>query len=124
MRIIAQIGIVLLVCLLGEAIAAVLPFPFPASVIGMVLLFLLLACGWLKPHTGKVQLLIVEHGLLFYSRRCGAFEIPGCFSGKSDPPVGHLLGYNPLGLLCDRLDRTSGYEMDRIQGGQARCLKL
>ena len=75
-------------------------------------------------HTGKVQLLIVEHGLLFYSRRCGAFEIPGCFSGKSDPPVGHLLGYNPLGLLCDRLDCTSGYEMDRIQGGQARCLKL
>ena len=50
MRIIAQIGVVLLVCLLGEAIAAVLPFPFPASVIGMVLLFLLLACGWLKPH--------------------------------------------------------------------------
>ena len=50
MRIIAQIGVVLLVCLLGEAIAAVLPFPFPASVIGMLLLFLLLACGWLKPH--------------------------------------------------------------------------
>ena len=50
MRILAQIGIVLFVCLLGEAIAAVLPFPFPASVIGMVLLFLLLACKWLKPR--------------------------------------------------------------------------
>ena len=50
MRILAQIGIVLFVGLLGEAIAAVLPFPFPASVIGMVLLFLLLACKWLKPR--------------------------------------------------------------------------
>ena len=38
MRILAQIGIVLFVCLVGEAIAAVLPFPFPASVIGMILL--------------------------------------------------------------------------------------
>ena len=48
MRILAQIGIVLFVCLLGEAIAAVLPFPFPASVIGMVLLLLLLLSGVLR----------------------------------------------------------------------------
>lgn len=75
-------------------------------------------------HTGKVQLLVVKHGLLFYSCWRGTFEILRCFSGKSDPPVGHLLGYNPLGILCDRLDRTSNYEMDRIKGGQSRCLKL
>ena len=43
MGIMAQIGIVLAVCLVGEGIAALLPIPFPASVISMVLLFLLLA---------------------------------------------------------------------------------
>ena len=41
MGIMAQIGIVLAVCLVGEGIAALLPIPFPASVISMVLLFLL-----------------------------------------------------------------------------------
>ena len=48
MGIMAQIGIVLAVCLVGEGIAALLPIPFPASVISMVLLFVLLATGGLK----------------------------------------------------------------------------
>ena len=50
MGIMAQIGIVLAVCLVGEGIAALLPIPFPASVISMVLLFLLLAAKLLRPH--------------------------------------------------------------------------
>ena len=50
MGIMAQIGIVLAVCLVGEGIAALLPIPFPASVISMVLLFLLLATKLLHPH--------------------------------------------------------------------------
>ena len=45
-----KIGIVLAVCLVGEGIAALLPIPFPASVISMVLLFLLLAAKLLRPH--------------------------------------------------------------------------
>ena len=44
MKIILQIGIVFCVCLVGEAISRMLPFHFPASITGMVLLFLLL-CG-------------------------------------------------------------------------------
>ena len=48
MGIMAQIGIVLAVCLVGEGSAALLPIPFPASVISMVLLFVLLATGGLK----------------------------------------------------------------------------
>lgn len=50
MGILAQIGIVLAVCLVGEGVAALLPIPFPASVISMVLLFLLLATKLLRPH--------------------------------------------------------------------------
>ena len=50
MGILAQIGIVLAVCLVGEGVAALLPIPFPASVISMVLLFLLLATKLVRPH--------------------------------------------------------------------------
>ena len=48
MKVILQIGIVFGVCLIGEAIASFLPFSFPASVISMILLFLLLCLKVLK----------------------------------------------------------------------------
>ena len=48
MKLLLQIGVVFLICLLGEGIALILPFPFPGSVIAMILLFLLLLFGALK----------------------------------------------------------------------------
>lgn len=45
-----QIGVVLGICLAGEGIAAALPVPFPASVVSMVLLFLLLLAKVIHPH--------------------------------------------------------------------------
>ncbi len=42
MKLMIQIGIVFGICLVGEGISAVLPFPFTSSVISMLLLFLLL----------------------------------------------------------------------------------
>lgn len=47
-KLLVQIGIVFGICLVGEGIAAVLPFTFPASVLSMLLLFVLLLCGVLK----------------------------------------------------------------------------
>lgn len=43
MKIIKQIGIIFTICWLSQIVEAVLPFDFPASVIGMILLFILLA---------------------------------------------------------------------------------
>ena len=48
MKLLMQLAIVFLICLLGEIIAAILPFPFPASVISMILVFLVLFSGVLK----------------------------------------------------------------------------
>ncbi|MBU3876195.1 CidA/LrgA family protein [Faecalicatena sp. AGMB00832] len=48
MKIIKQIGIIFTVCWLSQVIAEFLPFEFPASVIGMVFLFLCLLTGILK----------------------------------------------------------------------------
>ena len=42
MNIIFQAAIFFAVCMTGDAISAVLPFPFPGSVIAMILLFVLL----------------------------------------------------------------------------------
>ena len=48
MKIVYQIGIIFAVCWLSQLVEAVIPFAFPASVIGMIILFALLACGILK----------------------------------------------------------------------------
>lgn len=48
MKIIKQIGIIFTICWLSTVVEKVIPFPLPASVIGMILLFLLLLTGLLK----------------------------------------------------------------------------
>ena len=48
MKIIKQIGIFFTVCWLSQVVAAYLPFSFPSSVIGMILLFICLLTGVLK----------------------------------------------------------------------------
>ena len=48
MKILLQIGVVLLICLMSEAVSLLLPFPFPGSVLAMIVLFILLVTGILK----------------------------------------------------------------------------
>lgn len=48
MKIIKQIGIIFSICWLAQVIEYLLPFDFPASVIGMILLFICLLTGILK----------------------------------------------------------------------------
>ena len=48
MAILLKIGVGLLICLLSEIVSLLLPFPFPGSVIAMIILFILLAAGVIK----------------------------------------------------------------------------
>ena len=48
MKIIKQVGIIFSICWLGVVMEKLLPFAFPASVIGMVLLLICLLTGILK----------------------------------------------------------------------------
>lgn len=48
MKIICQIAIIFTICWISQIVEAILPFPFPASVIGMVLLLILLLVQALK----------------------------------------------------------------------------
>lgn len=66
MKIICQIGVIFAVCWFSQLIEAALPVPFPASVIGMLLLLALLATGLLKSSiSGKRRISAGQHGLLF-----------------------------------------------------------
>lgn len=48
MKLLCQFGVIFGVCWVSQILERLLPFPFPASVIGMVLLFILLSTGLLK----------------------------------------------------------------------------
>lgn len=66
MKILLQIALVFGLCLLGEGIAAVLPIPFPGSVIAMILLFLCLLCGAVKPHHLKEKADFLLQNMAFF----------------------------------------------------------
>lgn len=53
MNLLKQLCIIFGLCLAGEAIALLLPFNFPASLISMLLLLLLLITKVIKPHSIK-----------------------------------------------------------------------
>ena len=50
MKILLQIAVIFLLCMIGDALSALLPFTLPGSIISMVLLFLLLLTGLMKVH--------------------------------------------------------------------------
>lgn len=67
MKIIRQIGIVFVICWVSQAIESLLPFAFPASVTGMLLLFLCLAAGILKvEHIKEKADFLLENMAFFF----------------------------------------------------------
>ncbi|MEI7883858.1 MAG: CidA/LrgA family protein [Clostridia bacterium] len=69
MKIMLQISIVFGICWLGELISALLPFPFPTSVLGMLLIFLALQLKILR----VVQM---ETTINFFLKNMAFFFIP------------------------------------------------
>ena len=53
MKVLRQISLIFLICLICEGVASLLPFPFPGSVLSMIVLFLLFALKILKPEQIK-----------------------------------------------------------------------
>ena len=67
MKIIKQIGIVFSVCWLSVLAEKILPFAFPASVIGMILLFVCLISGALKiEHIQEKSDFLLENMAFFF----------------------------------------------------------
>lgn len=76
MKILRQIGIVFGICLIGEAIAKLLPIPFPGSVMSMALVFVLLLSGLLKPKhiQEKSQFLLKNMAFFFIPAGVGLMD--------------------------------------------------
>ena len=71
MPVIAQICVVFAVCLAAEGISAALPFPFPASVIGMLLLLVLLMAGIImERHIQRVSSFLIGNMAFFFLASC------------------------------------------------------
>ena len=66
MKIMMQLAIIFLLCLIGEAIAAILPCPFPASVISMILVFCFLLWGPLKVYHIRKQTDFLLDNMAFF----------------------------------------------------------
>ncbi|MGI5894925.1 MAG: CidA/LrgA family protein [Candidatus Merdivicinus sp.] len=65
MKILMQVAIVFGVCLIGEGLALLIPLP--ASVISMILLFLLLLCKLLKPaHIAEKSDFLLKNMAFFF----------------------------------------------------------
>ena len=76
MSVMGELGLIFGICLVGELIAALLPVAFPASVISMVLLMLLLLCGVVKEgHISVVsKFLVANMGICFIPALVGVLE--------------------------------------------------
>lgn len=71
MNIMGELAIIFGLCLVSEGISALLPVPFPASVISMVLLLLLLLAGAVKEtHIGRACKFFVDHMAFFFIPPC------------------------------------------------------
>ncbi|OON90800.1 MAG: hypothetical protein ATN32_03195 [Candidatus Epulonipiscium fishelsonii] len=67
MNIFAQFGFIFAVYIAGECIAFILPFAFPASIISLVLMYVLLCTKILKLHhlNEAVNFFLLNMGILF-----------------------------------------------------------
>lgn len=71
MHIMAQIAIICAVCLVSEGVAALIPVAFPASVIALLLLMLLLFTGVVKPrHIQDLSVFLMANMAFFFLPSC------------------------------------------------------
>lgn len=67
----SELAVVFGVCLVSEGISYLLPFRFPASVISMILLLILLLTGIVKEkHIGRVCKFLVANMSFFFVAPC------------------------------------------------------
>ena len=67
MKILTQLTILFAICLVGQLLAEWLPFPFPGSVISMIILLLLLLFKVLKPkHIAETSEFLLKNMAFFF----------------------------------------------------------
>jgi holin-like protein len=87
MKIILQIAVVFGICWIGSIISSVLPFPFPSSVISMILLFVLLLVGVIRIEhiKEKAEFLKQNMAMFFVPAGVAIMDNYGYVQGKIVP---------------------------------------
>ncbi|MBR4099179.1 MAG: CidA/LrgA family protein [Clostridium sp.] len=98
MNIMGEIAIIFGICLLSEGISALLPFSFPASVISLLLLLLLLFTGAVKErHIQRVCHFLVSNMTFFFIAPCvGLMDHAGLLADCLLPFLFIALATTPL----------------------------
>ncbi|MBQ2614060.1 MAG: CidA/LrgA family protein [Clostridia bacterium] len=92
MKILKQLGGLFLLCIIGEILSALLPFPLPAGVLCMVLLFLGLSC-----HI--IQIDVLRESADFMLKNMAFFFIPASVGiVEYYPLIKHT--WLPLLIIC------------------------
>lgn len=120
MNIMGQLALIFGLSLVGEGVAALLPVPFPSSVISMVLLTVLLLCGVIKDRQIKTVsnflvanmafffipsfVGIMEHGALMKSQALPLLVIVGL----TTPVVYLITGWTVQLLMLRRRRKEAG----------------
>lgn len=115
MKYIKQLLIILAFTLLGELLAYVLPLPIPAAIYGLVLLFLALCSGLLKPEmiAETARFLISAMSILFVAPTVGILSHWGVIAPNLVPIiviilVSTLLVFTVSGLVTKALLSKKG----------------
>lgn len=79
MKLLRQFSIIVLISLIGETLSQIIPLPIPASIYGILLLFLLLCTGALRPEAVKdVSSFLIEiMPVMFIPAGVGLMESAG-----------------------------------------------
>ena len=118
-----ELGLILVICLVGEWIAGLLPIAFPASVISMVLLILLLLTGVVKERQIRSvsHFFVVNMGLFFIPALVGTLAYTDMLSAQLLPfllvtllttPVVYLVTAWSVQLLMKFLQNKGGASHD------------
>lgn len=112
-----ELAIIFGVCLLSEGISAILPFSFPASVISMIVLLLLLMSGVIKErHISRVCRFLVGNMAFFFVPPCvalmdhaatlGSCLIPFLVIAILTTPLIYAVTAWTIQLMARLMDRT------------------
>lgn len=87
MNLIFELGILFLICMVGEGIAVLLPITIPASVISLILLLILLLSGVLKERQIRqsAAFLTENMGILFIPAAVGTLEYLDVLKAQAIP---------------------------------------
>lgn len=101
MNYLKQLSIIIAVCFAGEAVKYILPFPVPGSIYGMVILFVLLLTGVVKPeNVEKVSDYLVECiSIMFVPGGVGLIKSWATLKSMLPAAVGAVLFVTPFVMI-------------------------